>query len=90
MVTNWHNMCREVCTSVSRSRLQMIGTADDPIQMDDSRFAGRRKYYMGRVLQGDVDAESEDSDVDVSNLRNHGRRIDGPWMFGPRMAIFLG
>ena len=30
-MTDWYNMCREVCTNALRSRPQMIGTADDPI-----------------------------------------------------------
>src|SRR5277367_5247300 len=60
----------------------MEGTADNPIQIDEARFAGRRKYNRGRVLQGDRMASSEDSEAEVQNNRNHGKRVDGPWVFG--------
>jgi hypothetical protein len=62
----------------------MIGTNDDPIQIDKYRFVDKRKYNWGRMLQGDAAALSEDSEADVSDQRNHGRRIDRPWVFGLR------
>ena len=37
---------------------------------------------MIRLLNGDRQAESTDSEADVENHRNHGRRVDGPWIFG--------
>ena len=60
----------------------MVGTAEEPLQIDEARFAGRRKYSRGRMLQGDQAPDSIDSEADVENNRNHGRRIDGPWVFG--------
>lgn len=83
-VTDWFNMCREVCgVIVSHStRGKMIGTDVEPIQIDEARFAGRRKYNRGRMLIGDNPPLSEDSDVNLQNKRNHGRRVDGPWVFG--------
>lgn len=81
-IVDWYNMCREVCSSIVRDRSPMIGTHLEPIQIDESRFAGRRKYNRGRILDGDQPAESEDDLADVQNRRNHGRRIDGPWVFG--------
>jgi hypothetical protein len=60
----------------------MVGTDVNPIQIDEARFAGRRKYNRGRMLSGDNPPLSEDSDADVKNNRNHGRRIDGSWVFG--------
>ncbi|MPC92585.1 putative transposase-like protein [Portunus trituberculatus] len=59
----------------------MVGTVDRPGQIDETYFGGRRKYDRGRFLQGDNAAEEEDSDP-VQNNRNHGRRIDGRWVFG--------
>lgn len=85
-INDWYNMCREVCTHDVRTRPQMVGNDDNPIEIDESRFAGKRKYHRGRMLQGDAAAESEDSDIDVANQRNHGRRIDGPWVFGLRQG----
>ncbi len=45
-VSDWFNMCRGVFTAiVSRQRRgKMAGTTDSPIQIDEARFAGRRKY----------------------------------------------
>jgi hypothetical protein len=94
-ITDWYNMCREVCSSaVSVNRRgQMVGTAADPIQIDEARFAGRRKYNRGRVLAGDQPAQEVDDEAVVANHRNHGRRIDGPWVFGlcqgPELRYFI-
>ena len=60
----------------------MVGTAENPVQIDESRFAGRRKYNRGRMLQGDHAPKEIEEDIEVENNRNHGRRIDGPWVFG--------
>ncbi|MPC31198.1 hypothetical protein E2C01_024481 [Portunus trituberculatus] len=60
----------------------MVGTTDNSIQIDEARFAGRQKYNRGRMLNGDNAPLSEDSDAEQENNRNHGCRIDGPWVFG--------
>ncbi|XP_076031863.1 uncharacterized protein LOC143019764 [Oratosquilla oratoria] len=88
-VTDWYNMCREVCGEIvsHRTRGQMIGTEEKPIQIDESRFAGRRKYNRGRLLTGDHAPETKDSDADIVNNRNHGARIDGPWVFGLKNGL---
>jgi hypothetical protein len=84
---DWYNMCREVCTKVIEKKGQMLGTAEEPIQIDESRFAGKRKYNHGRPLQGNCAPQSEDSDALLENNRNHGRRIDGPWVFGLKQGL---
>ena len=83
-ICDWFNMCREVCSVIVsvQNRGQMIGTEEEPVQIDEARFAGRRKYNRGRMLQGDQAPNSTDSEAEVDNNRNHGRRIDGPWVFG--------
>ena len=83
-VMDWYNMCQKVCGEFvsHRTRGQMISTPENPIQIDEARFAGRRKYNCGRLLNGDYAPETEDSDADVENNRNHDARIDGPWVFG--------
>lgn len=60
----------------------MMRTEIDPIQIDEARFAGKRKYNWGRLLNDDQLPSSEDSDVEVQNSRNHGQRVDEPWVFG--------
>ena len=41
-----------------------------------------RSHLIGRMLQGDQAPDSTDSEAIEENDRNHGRRIDGPWVFG--------
>ena len=88
-ICDWFNMCREVCTVIVsvQNRGQMIGTEEEPVQIDEARFAGRRKYNRGRLLEGDRAPNSSDSDAEVANNRNHGRRIDGPWVFGLKKGL---
>lgn len=88
-VNDWFNMCREVCSGMLRRRPQLLGTASEPIQIDEARFAGRRKYNRGRMLQGDSPAEDRDNHVVIANQRNHGNRIDGPWVFGLKKGTDL-
>lgn len=83
-VTDWYNMSREVCSAVLSKKPQMEGSFDHPIQIDEARFAGRRKYNRGRMLLGDEPPNSTDDEADVVNRRNHGTRVDGPWVFGLR------
>ncbi|XP_068222000.1 uncharacterized protein [Palaemon carinicauda] len=82
-IVDWFNYCREVCSAKVSvlKRGQMKGTESSPVQIDEARFAGRRKYNRGRMLDGDH-APEEDDEETVENNRNHGRRIDGPWVFG--------
>ena len=56
------------------------GTDDNPIQMDEVRFAERRKheYNRDRLLKSDASDAAKDYDVDVRNMRNHGARVNGP------------
>ena len=58
----------------------MVGTESEPIQIDEARFAGRRKYDKGCMLAGDS-SPNESSPENVKNNRNHGRRMDEPWVF---------
>lgn len=66
-------MCREICSNVFHKRSKMVGTVIDPIQIDEARFAGKRKYNRGRLLNGGQPPSSEDCDVEVQNGRNHER-----------------
>jgi hypothetical protein len=78
-VTDWFNICREVYSNIVHSRLKMVET-----QIDKARFAGKRNYNRGRLLNGDKPPSSEDTDVEIQNSRNHGQRVDGPWVLGPK------
>jgi len=57
------NVCREVCRSVVSKRPQIKGIFANPIQIDEFRFAGRRKYNRGRLLAGNAHSDSEDEDL---------------------------
>ena len=63
-------------------RGKMKGTESSPVQIDEARFAGHRKYNKARMLDGDHEPEEEDEEEIVENNRNHGRRIDETWKFG--------
>ncbi|KAF2900313.1 hypothetical protein ILUMI_05874 [Ignelater luminosus] len=69
LINDWFNMCREVCIQIVsvNNRGQLIGTDADSLQIDEEYFSGHR----GRLLQGDRVAQSEDSNAEVENLRNH-------------------
>ena len=64
-----------------------MGTEVNPVEIDEARFVGRRKYNRGRLLNGDERAESTDSEADVVNNRNQGQRIDGPWVLGLKNGL---
>jgi hypothetical protein len=80
-------MCREVCTKVIESKGQILGTTEEPIQIDEARFAGKCKYNRGRLLKGNRISQLKDSDALLENNRNHGRRTDGPWVFGLKQGL---
>ncbi|KAK4880801.1 hypothetical protein RN001_008947 [Aquatica leii] len=82
-----YSLCMEVCSSVVsvNRRGQLRETEKNPVQIHEVRFVGKRKYNRGRMLNGDHPAESNESDAEIENNRNHGRRIDGPWVFGLRL-----
>ena len=64
-ICDWFNMCREVCSSkVSVNRRgQMVETAVNPVERDKARFARKRKYNRGRLLNRDERAKSTDSEL---------------------------
>ena len=64
----------------------MLGITE-PIQIDEACFAGKRKYNRGRLLRRNRVPQLEDSDAPLENNRNHGSRIDGPWVFGLKQGL---
>ncbi|CAG0896799.1 unnamed protein product, partial [Darwinula stevensoni] len=70
-----------------KSKGQMVGTAEAPIQIDEARFARRRKYNCRRLLDGDELPEEEDDKVNIINKCNHSRRVDGPWVFSLKKGL---
>ena len=46
-IVDWMNMCREVRFFAINSRPTMVGTSDQPVQIDEFYFQGMRKYNRG-------------------------------------------
>ena len=42
-LTDWTNLFREVCSHSTVRLPQLLGTAEEPVQIDESYFRGRRK-----------------------------------------------
>jgi len=59
-----------------------MGSVINPIQIDEARFDVKRKYNRGRLLYGNQPSSLENSDAEIHNGKNHGQRVDGPWVFG--------
>ena len=76
---SWFKSFSGICSTRLDVRFgrKMLGTESEPIQIDEARFAGRRKYNKGRMLAGDS-SPNESSPENVKNNLSHGRRIDGP------------
>ncbi|MPC28811.1 hypothetical protein E2C01_022022 [Portunus trituberculatus] len=55
----------------------MVGTTDNPIQIDEASIAGRRKYNRGRMLNGDNAPLSEENDAEQENNRTMGVELMG-------------
>lgn len=67
------------------ARGHMHGSDDQPIQIDEA--PGSLAEESGPMFNVDQPSESEDSDAQVANIRNHGARIDGPRAFGMRNGL---
>jgi hypothetical protein len=94
-VTDWFNLCRDVCVDQFELRSKMGGTGVI-VQIDESLFQGKRKYHRGRLCVGDrtpataitrtspvsSDVESDSSDDSEPVYKNYGSRVQGPWVFG--------
>ncbi len=61
-VIDWLNLMREVCTHSVEAEPKMVGTAENPVQIDESYFSGRRKYGKGRLMRGNLDEQNENGD----------------------------
>lgn len=84
-VCDWFSLFREVCSVALSHEPLIVGTEEQPVQVDESYFKGRRKYNRGRYLSYD---QTQSQDVpdwrsnEPRNNRNFGNRIVGPWVVG--------
>lgn len=49
----WYSQCRAVWSGVEYALPKLVDSEAEPIQIDESYFAGRRKYNRGRLSKGD-------------------------------------
>jgi len=77
----YFNRLRETCSRKCSERPKMIGTAKEPVQIDEAYMSGRRKYNRGRTLDGDKRAEEVEPEA-RGRRRNGGDRISGSWVLG--------
>jgi len=87
----WSKKCRKLCPMVLYTAPKFTGTEEEPIQVDESYFRGRRKYNRGRYgpydkrNPGEKKAQKEEEELVadvIESKRNHGNRILGPWVVG--------
>ena len=58
-ISDWFEKCRHVCSTTELLLPKMRGTPEQPIQVDESYFSGRRKYNRGRLAKGDKRSSRE-------------------------------
>ncbi len=59
-VIDWFNMMRKDCIRSIENQPKMVGTATNPVQIDESYFSRRRKYGRGRLMRGNLDENGTD------------------------------
>ena len=55
----WYHLFREVCALAMLDHPKLIGTTENPIQVDEAFFGSRAKYKKGRRLRGDKSSPAE-------------------------------
>lgn len=60
-VCDWLNTCIEVCIKVVSKQPKMIGTKEQPVEIDESFFQGRKKYNQGRMRKLSWEGEKEEA-----------------------------
>ncbi len=58
-VVKWYSACRQVGSLAEFMLHKILGTHNEPIQIDESYFAGRRKYSCGRLCKSDKNCPGE-------------------------------
>ena len=80
-VNDWLYYCRELCGVVLNNSAKLVGTDDQPVQVDESYHVGRRKNHRGRLNLGDK-SSSEDDDSSIVSSESSKDCHRGPWVFG--------
>ncbi|KII70528.1 hypothetical protein RF11_14846 [Thelohanellus kitauei] len=88
----YENLFRTEKLAGSRSRGPNGELPETVVQIDESLLRGRRKSRRVRMLRGDQTPSlaeihefnllHDDNDEDANPLKNYGRRIEGPQIFG--------
>ena len=77
-VVAWFGACRNVCTIAESVLPKMKGTQDEPLQIDESYFRGRRKYSRGRLEAGDTTHPNERAAQQEMEIEMSGWGSDDP------------
>jgi hypothetical protein len=64
----------------------MVRTDSQHINVDELRFAGRRKYNRGRLFAVNGPPRPEDEVAGVRNNSINGKEVDALWDFGLRQC----
>lgn len=75
-IHTWWKKCRDVCRKVIALEPKLRGTFTAPVQVDESYFAGRRKYNRGRLLARDKRNPAEEAarlEMDMSDILGWGK-----------------
>lgn len=92
-VVDWRNLFREVCSLTFREEPSYIGTAQNPIQVDESDFSGRRKKqcwshadrgFRAQNEYEEMEPERRESGLPLNEKKNQieENQVAGPWVFG--------
>lgn len=88
-VCTWLNLFRKVCTLTMDDAPKLVGTHENPVQIDEAFFGGRAKYNRGRRLKGDRRPPGEASahnellsEINAAPESTIEGRVKGPWVFG--------
>jgi len=92
-LVDWLGFFRNVCTTALTHRDLFRGTADQPVQIDESYFSGKRKNNVGRYRKGNHKLKNDKKLIEEEiaengpptphkTNKNHGGQVEGPWVFG--------
>ncbi len=76
--SEWFAKCRTVCSDTEMLLPKLAGTPTEPIQVDESYFAGRGKYKRGWLLRGDKKSTNEREARAEIELELSGWGVGGP------------
>ncbi len=59
-LVDWLTQCCEICALAVQRGPKLVGTFQQPVQVDESYFSGRSKYGKSRLMSGDVSNKKDE------------------------------